>query len=96
MNIPRIPSFFKARRPNQFEFQPRYYSEQKEKMDERRGRIARELEASNKTQHNKEQFRSQLRENWGEARHKKTGYSMNYRIIFYILILVGVAYFLLK
>jgi len=96
MNIPRIPSFFKAKRPNQFEFQPRYYSEGKEKMEERKKRIARELNAESKTQHSKEQFRANLRENWSEARHKKTGYSMNYRIILYILVLVAFAYYLLK
>ncbi|MCB0410646.1 MAG: hypothetical protein KDD29_10535 [Flavobacteriales bacterium] len=93
MNAPKIPSFFKTKKPNQFYFEPRYYNERKEKMQQRYDRIANELKQENSEKTNTETFRSSLRESWGASRRKPSG--INYRIIFYIVILSGLAYYYL-
>ena len=98
MQAPKIPSFFKAKKPNQFEYQPRYYSERKEKMDERYKRIQRELDAEKgKTSdtENREEFKSNLRHSWEAGRRTRTK-KLNIRIVFYVLFLLAVAYYLLR
>jgi hypothetical protein len=93
MQTPKIPSFFKSKKPDQFYFEPRYYNARKEKMQERYERIAREVSNDKSEQTNREVFRSNLRENWGASRAQKTGF--NYRVLFYIVILTGLAYYYL-
>ena len=46
MEAPKIPSMFgfRSKKPNQFYFEPRYYSERKEKMKKRYDRLEKEIE----------------------------------------------------
>jgi len=94
MLTPKIPSFFKTKKPNQFYFEPRYYNDRKEKMEQRYERISRELDESNSERTSSETFRSTLRENWGANRKRKSG--INYRVLFYIVVLAGLAYYYLS
>lgn len=93
MQTPKIPSFFKSKKPDQFHFEPRYYNARKEKMQERYDRIAKELGDNKSTPTDREAFRSNLRENWSASRRQKTGF--NFRILFYVVVLAGMAYYLL-
>lgn len=93
MQTPKIPSFFKSKKPDQFYFEPRYYDARKEKMKERYDRISREVSSEKSAQTDREVFRSNLRESWGYNRGQKTGF--NYRVLFYIVVLTGLAYYYL-
>lgn len=94
MIAPKIPSFFKTKKPNQFYFEPRYYNERKEKMQQRYERIAKELDQEKSNEKtSSEVFRSTLRESWGANRKRKAG--INYKVMFYIVILSGLAYYYL-
>jgi len=42
MEAPRLPSLFKNRRAKSFEFQPRYYSERKERLENLQKQYAEE------------------------------------------------------
>lgn len=92
MEAPKIPSFFKPKKPDRFEFKPRYYSERKEKMKERYERIQREIDNDNSSTPD---FKSNLRDNWESSRLKKTS-KVNPRIFIYLIILLGIVYFMLK
>jgi len=94
MQTPRIPSFFKSKKPDQFYFEPRYYNARKEKMKERYDRISREVNAENAEKTDTEVFRSNLRENWNSNRVKNTN-KTSYRVLFYIVVLAGLAYYYL-
>lgn len=102
MEAPKIPRLFgiKTKRPNQFYFEPRYYSERKEKMEKRYAQIGKEVELEKKKETSsvrKEELRATLRENWGSSSHrKKEGAAFNTRIIVYVVILLGLAYYLLR
>jgi hypothetical protein len=102
MEAPKIPRLFgiKTKKPSQFYFEPRYYSERKEKMDKRYAQIGKEVELEKKNstpESQSDEFRSTLRENWGSSSHtKKAGNTFNTRIIIYAVVLLGLAYFILK
>ncbi|MCB0402808.1 MAG: hypothetical protein KDD41_12040 [Flavobacteriales bacterium] len=98
MEAPKIPTLFgfKTRRPNQFYFEPRYYDERKEKMKQRYDRIGKELDQENASRTNPEEFRSTLRENWGDGyARRKMGGSMSKRVIIYIIALLALSYYIL-
>lgn len=99
MEAPKIPSMFgfRSKKPNQFYFEPRYYSERKEKMQQRYNRIGKEIDNSVITERtNTEDFKSELRENWGNGyARSKTGNQMNKRVIIYVIALLALAYFIL-
>ena len=98
MEAPKLPSLFgfKSKRPNQFYFEPRYYDERKEKMKKRYERIGKELEVEDKTRTNLEDFRSTLRDNWGDGyARRKVGVGMSGRVIIYLLALLALAYYIL-
>ena len=40
MKPPKLPTIFRTKKPKQFNFEPRYYNAQKEKMKERYDRIS--------------------------------------------------------
>ena len=96
MQAPRIPSFFKSKQPNQFYYEPRYYSERKEKMQERYNRISRELNADNNAKTETDVFRSTLRHSWESSRRSVNGNKINYRVMIYIVTLTALAYYFLK
>ena len=99
MEAPKLPSLFgfKSKRPNQFYIEPRYYDERKEKMKKRYDRIGRELENNPASSSNTEEFRSTLKENWGDgyARRKLNGGGMSRRVIIYLIALLAIAYYIL-
>jgi hypothetical protein len=96
MQPPKIPSFFKTKKPSQFNYEPRYYNERKEKMDERYSRISRELNPNNNERTNTDVFRSSLREQWGATHQRGNSSAVNKRVLFYIVLLVGLAYYFLR
>ncbi len=95
MKPPKIPSLFKTKKPNSFYYEPRYYDEKKEKMAERRERIARELNNEKNEPASTEQFRSTLRQSWGYGRNRSENKGINRRVLVYIVVLVGLAYYFL-
>lgn len=99
MKAPKIPSLFglKSKSPDQFYFEPRYYNEREEKLKKRYDRINREVNASPVTENrNSEEFKSNLRENWGESYSRnRSGGKMNKRVIIYIIALAIIAYIIL-
>lgn len=98
MEAPKLPSLFgfKSKRPNQFYIEPRYYDERKEKMKKRYDRIGKELENESFAKSNPEEFRSTLRENWGEGySRRKVGSGMSRRVIIYLIALLALAYYIL-
>lgn len=96
MQAPKIPSFFKTKKPNQFYYEPRYYNERKEKMQERYSRISRELNRNDNTRTDSEVFRSSLRHSWETSRQGGTGNKINLRVVLYIVALTGLAYYFLR
>jgi len=97
MEPPKIPSLFgfRTKRPNQFYFEPRYYDERKEKMQQRYDRINKEVENSASKKTNAEDYKSTLRESWSNNYSKrKTGNQINRRVIIYIVVLLGLAYYM--
>jgi len=100
MKAPKIPSLFglKSKSPDQFYFEPRYYNERKEKFKKRYDRISREVTSAPATEErNSEEFKSNLRENWGESYSRnRTGGKMNKRVLVYIIALTLIAYLILS
>ena len=98
MEAPRIPKLFgiKTKKPSQFYYQPRYYNERKEKMKKRYARIEKELALEEKAKKDSsKEFRATLKDNWNESRSKAV-HKFNTRIILYALILLGLAYYILR
>lgn len=96
MQPPKIPSFFKNKKPSQFHYEPRYYNERKEKMDEHYNRISRELNPENNQRAETDFFRSSLREQWGASHQRGNSLAVNKRVLFYIVFLVVLAYYFLR
>lgn len=96
MQPPKIPSFFKTKKPSQFYYEPRYYNERKEKMEERYSRISRELNNQNGVRTDANVFRSSLRDNWASSSRHAQGSAVNKRVLFYIILLVAIAYYFLR
>lgn len=97
MQPPKIPSFFKTKKHTQFYFEPRYYNERKEKMEERYSRISKELSNDNKGERTDSAvFRSTLRENWATSSRHAQSSAINKRVLFYIVLLIGLAYYFLN
>jgi hypothetical protein len=98
MEAPRIPSMFgfKSKKANQFYFEPRYYSARKEKMEQRYKRIGKELGVEDSQRMHKEDFKAEMRENWGNSysRNAAAG-QVNKKVLFYVVALVAIAYFLI-
>ena len=98
MEAPKLPSLFgfKSKRPNQFYIEPRYYDERKEKMKKRYDRIGKELELEEKSRTSPDEFRSTIRENWGDGyARRKMGGGMNVRVVIYVIALLALAYYIL-
>jgi len=100
MQAPKIPSLFglKSKSPDQFYFEPRYYNERKEKLKKRYDRISREVTSAPATEErSSEEFKSNLRENWGESYSRnRTGGKMNKRVLIYVVALLIISYLILS
>lgn len=99
MEAPKIPSLFglKTKKPNQFYFEPRFYNERKEKLQERYAKINRELKnAPRNDNSSSEAFKSNLRANWNESYSRnRTGGTLNKRVLIYIVALAALSYIIL-
>ena len=88
-----ISSFFKTRKPKQFNFSARYYDEGKEELKERYQRIKGEMEGkSHYSGSGKVDFKSQ----W--IQRKKTSHfesKSNLRLLLIFVLLCAISYFLL-
>lgn len=94
MEAPRIPSIFKANQPKEFRYRPFFYNAEKEER-ENRNRLIRSESDSNKAGNS--EFKSRLRERWEMSNHaSKKANSSNLRLIVIFIILLGIAYFILK
>lgn len=96
MKPPKLPTIFRTTNPKQFNFEPRYYSERKEKMEQRFDRISRELSQDKTETSDSAAFRSNLKESWGYDRNRGNNTAINKRVLFYIIILVAVVYYFLR
>ncbi len=88
MEAPRLPSFMKINRIRRFNFQPRYYDERKER-----------LEQLKKKYHGKEkdqiEFRDRLQESWSSRRKPQaSGYPFR-RLVLIMAFLFFLAYLFL-
>jgi len=95
LEAPKLPSFFKSKGPNQFNYKPWYYNEAKEERKNRNRLIKAEFNAAKRT--NKENFESRLHAKWhlsdsGNEQRSKS----NIRLIAIIVLLAWFAYYLLK
>ena len=98
MEAPKLPSIFglRSKKPNQFYFEPRYYDKRKEKMEQRYNRIRKEIDSTSANKTKTEEFKSTLRENWGNGYSRtKAGNQMNRRVIIYVIALFALAYYIL-
>ena len=96
MEAPKLPSIFglRSKKPNQFNFEPRYYDERKEKMKQRYDRINREMDNTNLDKTHPEDFKSTLRDNWGNGYSRnRAGNQLNKRVVIYIVVLFALAYY---
>lgn len=98
MKAPKLPSLFKLRKYNyhrQFDYQPRYYNEQAEKLQKRQRQIERELELEKKLGKTHEQvLRDRISESWGRremARHRRNS---SRRILIILVVICLLMYFL--
>lgn len=99
MEAPKIPSLFgfRSKKPDRFYFEPRFYDERKEKLQQRYDRINREVNKEEvSSERTTEEFQSTLRDNWGNGYSRnKTGGQMNKRVLIYIVALAVLAYMIL-
>ncbi len=96
MKPPRIPSIFRlgARNENrQFNYKPRIYDEQKEKLEKRRLEIEKELAREKKLG---KVYESHLRERIGESWSRKENHrqkrNSNVRLLLILGIIVAILY----
>ena len=94
MEAPRIPSIFKANQPKEFTYRPYFYNAEKEER-ENRNKLIRSQSDNVKT--GDTEFRSRLRERWEMSNHaRKKANSSNLRLIVIFMLLLGIAYFILR
>ncbi|MCC7332070.1 MAG: hypothetical protein IT232_05605 [Flavobacteriales bacterium] len=88
----KIPSFFKTKKPHQFYYEPRYYNEQKEKMNERYDRISKEIKFEREGK-NSGSYQTSLHHNWLSNNRKSKTRSANTRVLLYFIVLIGLVYY---
>ncbi len=101
MEAPRIPSLFKFGRtngPKRFEFQTRYYDEQKERMKERYDRLKLEVSEEELTRtQTRDRMRAAIDQKWKRGQYQKASALQRIRVLIIVLILgLGSYYLYLK
>lgn len=87
MEAPKIPGLFKTKGPKSFHFKPRYYDEQKERIEKRRQQIKRELVAEGKlSDAEKDTFNRLERKHRSHHSYRKSARRSNIR---FAIILMG-------
>ena len=94
MKSPILKSkFFKLTNARQFDYVPMYYDADKERMDERKARIKKELEQEKKTiSSNGINIRSTYERNHAQRKTANAQKWSSIRLIFIMLILIFVCY----
>lgn len=88
-----IPRFFKIPQHKRFNYQPLYYDEEKERREERRKRIRKELGKSEADDHYVPNItRGSMRGYFDKSRRAKK--QSNLRLVILVLFLIFVSYFL--
>ena len=87
-----IPRFFKVPQHKQFHYEPIYYDERKERLEERIKDIEKEYGIKNGEQHVRSLHKGSFSHNYG--RRKKTHRYSNTRLILIIAFLTFISYFL--
>ena len=89
-------TFFKTQKPKGFGFQPRYYSESKERIDE----LRKQYGAERKKEVDQEQLRVNIRQNWSRMRKTRSNNTQSAPrflvLVVLMIILVAGAYLYLK
>ena len=94
MEAPRIPSFFKPRRPKEFNYRPWYYDPAKEAREKRNKMLVQGKEKYSSG--DRELIRSTLHEKWRQSNSgSRQRNKSNLRLIIIIAALVWIFYFLL-
>lgn len=102
MQAPKLPSVFKHKETRGFNYLPLYYNEQKERLEERRRKIAPNKEASEKGEyrrptaisfHNVPQDKSPLE--YQAARRAKIN-SSNRNLLLILVALMGMVYYIIQ
>ncbi len=98
MKAPRIPSIFKLTEYNQnrkFNYQPRVYDAQKEKLEKRKRQIEAELAAEKRVGKNYEShLRERISESWTHKENRKQQRNSSYRLLLILSILILLMYFI--
>ncbi len=80
--------FFKTSKPNQFDYKPRYYDEEKERKEKRR----KEIEQSG--QGNTSFLRSEIDRKWRRIDRKNRGKARGINLLIYLAIIALFVYFM--
>lgn len=98
MKPPRIPSIFKQGRYNrhkEFEYKPRFYDEQKERLEKRRQEIQKEIEREKRlTAAGEQDLRERISESWSRRETRRQKKQSNTRILLILAILVLIIYYI--
>ncbi len=89
MEPPKLPTIFKQGRARNFNYQPMYYDEEKERAEELKRKYAGEPEKLTR-----EDFRGQMRSDWSRNRGKQAG-SSNIRLVVIAIALFLITYLIL-
>ena len=94
MQAPRLPSVFKQNRAKRFEFNPRFYDERKERIEELKKKYASEGKS---TEGIRTIQRGSLKSDWrsGDTRAEKVG-SSNRLLLIIVIALFALTYLILK
>ena len=87
-----ISSFFKTRKPKQFNFSARYYDANKEELKERYDRIKGEMEGASREAGRHVDFKAQWNQRKNTSNFEKKS---NFRLIIIVAILCFFFYYLL-
>lgn len=91
----KIPSFFRLKKPERFEYKPRYYNEHKEHIEELEKKY-KNLKNCNKTEEKVHfevnKFRRQMYENWRSRSITAQSAKSNIRLIILLFILLLISY----
>lgn len=98
MKAPKLPSFFHSQRMRQFEYQPRYYDDDKARRKQRNAEIEKEANGERtqdqrREEYDPEAFRSNIRERWERSNASGTAANRaSLRVIIIAAILLYFAY----
>jgi len=100
MEAPKIPSFLKTKYHfKRFNFQPRYYDPEKERLEYRKKRIEEEIKGRNESGieessiERRARMKMSFEDTWHNRRGRETRKS-NITIAIIVVILLGITYFI--